>query len=217
MRSRSIGSAPRGRRDSPDALIQMQRASQITGTAAVEEKAVLRESLGLHVASLIGIAKTAARTDAAVTVHLRIPRGRTSERAFIALARVAVAEATAKKEAFLNLGMPEDLLDGAVNRQLADDEPCGTLKTWGFPACHSGRNEESLQFGAEPQGIPGAMRSLGMTAFPSHSSLLTPPGSLPRPPDHFGPVGHHPICPVMPESERRGRVVYSPYVDGALP
>lgn len=93
------------------ALVQQQRASQAASTAAVERKAVLREALNVHFTSLVGIAKTAARTEPGVTIHLRLPRGRTNDAAFLALGRVAVAEATARKEAFLKLGMPEDLLE----------------------------------------------------------------------------------------------------------
>ena len=92
------------------ALVQQQRASQAASTAAVERKASLRETVKVLLTSLIGIAKTAARTEPGVTIHLRLPRGRTNDAALMAIGRVAVAEATVKKEVFLQLGMPEDLL-----------------------------------------------------------------------------------------------------------
>jgi hypothetical protein len=92
-------------------LVQQQHANQAGSTAATERKAVLRDALKVRFTSLVGIAKTAARTEPGVTIHLRLPRGRTNDAAFLALGRVAVAEATARKEAFLKLGMPDDLLD----------------------------------------------------------------------------------------------------------
>lgn len=93
------------------ALVQQQLASQAASTAATERKSVLRDALNVRFTSLVGIAKTAAKTEPGVTIHLRLPRGRTNDVAFLALGRVAVAEATTRKESFLKLGMPEDLLD----------------------------------------------------------------------------------------------------------
>ncbi len=94
-----------------DTLARQQRAFLATSTAATVRKADLRGTLQVHFNSLVVMGRTAARTEPGITFHFRLPRGRTNDSAFVALARVAVAEASARKEVFLKLGMPEDLLD----------------------------------------------------------------------------------------------------------
>lgn len=91
-------------------LLEQQRTSVVTATTAVGRKQELREIIGYHLASLAGISRAAAVSQPDLTVHRRLPRGRTSEPTFLTIARVAVAEALAHQEIFLKHGMPETLL-----------------------------------------------------------------------------------------------------------
>lgn len=94
-----------------NSLAQLQHSSQVTRAAAVERKKELRESIANGMAALVGLSRVAVRSDPGNMVALRSLRGRTNESGFLTTARVAVAEAGARKEIFLNLGMPETLLD----------------------------------------------------------------------------------------------------------
>lgn len=94
-----------------EALLQQQRTGQITVTASVNAKNDLRDSIEERLRSLIEIAQVAASQVPDLSVHLRVPRGRKSEAAFQTTARVTVAEALARKQLFLERGMPATLLD----------------------------------------------------------------------------------------------------------
>jgi hypothetical protein len=94
-----------------NALAQLQHSSQVARAAAVERKKELRESIANGMAALVGISRVAVRSDPGSSVELRALRGRTNESGFLTTARVAVAEAGARKEIFVKLGMPETLLD----------------------------------------------------------------------------------------------------------
>ena len=69
------------------------------------------------------------------------------------------------------------------------------------------RSEERGVRSAEPQGIPRSLRSLGMTAVPSHSSLLTSHSSLVTP--HFSPLTQPPEHDAT--QERRSQLQREPH------
>lgn len=94
-----------------NALLQQQRASDLVASAAVERKDALRASIAEHLASLAGISRVASVTRPDLTVHRRLPRSKASEPTFLSTARVAVTEAAANKDLFLQAAMPAELLD----------------------------------------------------------------------------------------------------------
>lgn len=119
------------------ALTQVARNSVVTAAAAVARKAELREVIAGNLNALAGISKAASAVDRELTVHRRLPRGRTSEPVFISIARVAVASATASKELFLKYGMPATLLD-TMTAQLDEFEAAVSRQ----------RNAQAAQVGA---------------------------------------------------------------------
>jgi hypothetical protein len=78
---------------------------------AVARKEELRVSISGNLVSLVGISKAAARTQPGITVHRGVQTGRVNETRFLTTARVAVAEATARKDILNSAGMPENLLE----------------------------------------------------------------------------------------------------------
>jgi hypothetical protein len=100
-----------GLRDRLAELARIHFAAQRAVAEAVSHKAELREGLEQQIAALRGLAVTAAATEPGLRIHLRPFRRSLSESAFLAIARVAVAEALNRKDALMALGMPAALLE----------------------------------------------------------------------------------------------------------
>ncbi len=92
-------------------LLGQQRANDLAASTAVERKAELRAQIDEHLHALAGISKAATATDPDLSVHRRLPHGRVGVATFLTIARVAVAEATAKRDLFLKYAMPATLLE----------------------------------------------------------------------------------------------------------
>lgn len=123
-----------------DSLAQLQRTSQITGTAAVNLKNDLRVAIEDGMIVLSGISLAIVKSHPDMTIHIRLPQGRVAESTFVTIARVAVAEASARKELFVVEGMPEALLDEMT--KLLDDYEAALTRQ---------RNALSTQVGASAQ------------------------------------------------------------------
>lgn len=98
-------------------MSEQQRSSLVAFSAAVDHKARILDSLRDNLAVLAGISRAASATNPTLTVHRRLPKSKVSASSFFTIARVAVAEAGANKDAFLAAGMPPGLLE-AMTAQL---------------------------------------------------------------------------------------------------
>jgi hypothetical protein len=150
-------------------LSQQQRASLVTAAAAVNRKNELRETIGEHLAALAGISKAASATQPGLTVHRRLPRGRTSEPTFLTIARVAVAEATASKELFLKFGMPDTLLE-TMTAELDEYEAAVSRQRNGL-ATQVGAGAELDSVTAEIMGVVKHLDSLHRLRFKGDPEL----------------------------------------------
>jgi hypothetical protein len=100
-----------------DTLAREQRGGVVAASAAVDQKSQLRGAIREHLASLVGIARAAAKEHPDITVHRRMPPARGNEVTFLTTARVAVAEAEALKETLAPFGLGDELLT-TLNQEL---------------------------------------------------------------------------------------------------
>lgn len=152
-----------------EGLLNTQRAANLNAASAVNRKAELREEIGIHVVILARTAKMALPENPNLTVHLRLPRGRSSEPAFLSVAQVALSEAKANKELFLKYGMPSDLLD-TMTAQLAEFE-AAIARQKNATATQVGANAELEAVTAEIMGVLNHLDALNRLRFKHDAEL----------------------------------------------
>lgn len=107
-----LGTSLSGLIQSADTLADQQRSGLLAAATGTARKAELRQKITADLNVLIGVARAAARTDATVTLHRRMPRSfRIDEANFVSLTRVALREAGAQKDILLRNALPVTLLD----------------------------------------------------------------------------------------------------------
>jgi hypothetical protein len=98
--------------DRSGSLALQQRSNLATVAAAISAKTELRVTIGNELASLFGVAKSAAVAHPDLAVHRRLPPARTNEKTLLTLAGGAVTEATAAREQLIPCGLRDGMLAG---------------------------------------------------------------------------------------------------------
>jgi hypothetical protein len=154
---------------SADALLLAQRSANVNAASAVNRKEELRDDLGINIVILAKTAKMALAENPNLTVHLRLPRGRSSEPAFLSIAQVALQEANANKDLFLKHGMPSELLD-IMTAQLAEFE-AAIARQKNAIATQVGANAELEAVAAEIMGVLEHLDALNRLRFKNDPQL----------------------------------------------
>jgi len=152
-----------------DGLMATQREANVNAASAVNRKAQLREDIGINVIILARTAKMALPENPNLTVHLRLPKGRASEPAFLSVAQVALKEAIANKELFLKYGMPSDLLD-IMTAQVAEFE-AAIARQKNANATQAGANAELEAVTADIMGVLNHLDAINRLRFKHDAEL----------------------------------------------
>lgn len=152
-----------------EGLLTTQREAIVNAASAVNRKGELRDDIGINVVILARTAKMALPENPNLTVHLRLPKGRASEPAFLSVAQVALKEAIANKDLFLKYGMPSDLLD-IMTAQLADFE-AAIARQKNAIATQVGANAELEAVTADIMGVLNHLDALNRLRFKHDTEL----------------------------------------------
>jgi hypothetical protein len=94
-----------------DSMAEAYQAAQLAVRAWVANKENLRATIMSEMEDLLRIVDVAALRQPDLAIRVTLPRASGSHRGFVTAVRVALAEATSRKELLLTYGMREDALD----------------------------------------------------------------------------------------------------------